>query len=80
MQLGSPGRGLETFSGVTPREVPEHLRHGEELGDRGSNLSLGYLPRTPTRRVEKFSRDIQAYSPIPTPDVPEVLDVVIALG
>ncbi|KZV50421.1 pentatricopeptide repeat-containing protein [Dorcoceras hygrometricum] len=40
-QLGSPGRGLETFSGVTPREVPEHLRHGEELGDRGSNLSSG---------------------------------------
>ncbi|KZV30435.1 ankyrin repeat-containing protein [Dorcoceras hygrometricum] len=38
--LGSPGRGLETFSGVTPREAPEHLRHGEELRDRGSNLYL----------------------------------------
>ncbi|KZV56178.1 hypothetical protein F511_24643 [Dorcoceras hygrometricum] len=39
--LGSPGRGLETFSGVTPREAPEHLRHGEELRDRGSNVSSG---------------------------------------
>ncbi|KZV21010.1 hypothetical protein F511_17490 [Dorcoceras hygrometricum] len=50
-QLRSPGRGLETFSGITPRDVPEDLRHGEELGGRGSNLSSGYFPRTPTRHA-----------------------------
>ncbi|KZV19195.1 hypothetical protein F511_19075 [Dorcoceras hygrometricum] len=52
-QLGSPARGRETFSGIIPRDVPEGLRHGEELGIRGSNLSSGYRqsdPRPDTRR------------------------------
>ncbi|KZV37555.1 RNA helicase-like protein (ISS) [Dorcoceras hygrometricum] len=39
--LGSPGRGLEDSSGVTPREAPEHLRLVEELRCRGSNVSSG---------------------------------------
>ncbi|KZV39981.1 hypothetical protein F511_15643 [Dorcoceras hygrometricum] len=57
MHLGSPGRGLGTSSDVIPREKPEHPHHEEELGDRGSSVSSGYLPRTPTRRAGESSME-----------------------
>ncbi|KZV40074.1 hypothetical protein F511_28492 [Dorcoceras hygrometricum] len=79
--LRSPGRGLETFSGVTPREAPEHLRHGEELSDQGSNLYLlsFALTRTADLSIGGASSDtlpvpsdecslvtgIRTYSPVP---------------